>query len=72
VSAVCIDLHAFRDLPLHHKWIFLLHGELRVYLNGIVFLLQLQQLLPALLRDQFAVIDDIYAEKKGQKHKKEI
>ena len=46
--------------PLHHEWIFLLHGELRVDLDGIVFILQLQQLLPAVLRHQLAVFNNIW------------
>lgn len=50
-------------VPLHHERVFLLHGELRVDLDGIIFILQLQQLLPALLRHQLAVINDICEKK---------
>lgn len=46
-------------LPLYHEREFLFHGEVRVNLNGVIFILQLQQLLPALLCYQLAVIDDV-------------
>lgn len=47
------------DLPFHHEREFLFHSQVRVNLDGIIFMLQLQQLLLALLCDQFAVIDDV-------------
>lgn len=46
-------------LPFHHKWVFLLHGKVRVDLNGIIFILQLQQLRSTFFCYQPAVIDDI-------------
>lgn len=46
--------------PLHHEGVFLLHGEVRVDLDGVIFILQLQQFLPALLRHQLAVVDDVW------------
>lgn len=60
------------DLPLHHEWVFLLHGEVRVDLNGIILILQLQQLLPALLCYQLAVVDDICTEKRNDNHMKHV
>ena len=59
--AVCVCVCVCSGVsPLHHEWIFLLHGELRVDLDGIVFILQLQQLLPTVLRHQLAVFNNIW------------
>lgn len=50
-------------LPLYHEREFLFHGEVRVDLDGVIFILQLQQLLPALVCYQLAVIDDVCSQK---------
>ena len=54
-----------RALPLHHERVFLFHGEVWVDLNGIIFVLQLQQLLPALLCHQLAVVYYICTDKQN-------
>lgn len=59
-DGLCLHLClCWRVLPLHHERVLLLHGELGVDLDGIIFILQLQQLLPALLRHQLTIINDI-------------
>lgn len=50
------------DSPLHDERVLLLRAELRVDLDGIIFFLQLQHLLPELLCHQLAIIDDSCAE----------
>lgn len=52
------------DSPLHHERVLLLHGEVGVDLDGVVRVLQVQQLLPALLRHQLTVVDDVCSEAK--------
>lgn len=52
-------------LPLHHERVLLLHGEMRVDLDGVVFILQLQQLLSAFIRHQLGIINDICTKKEN-------
>lgn len=52
-------------LPLDHEGVLLLHGEVRVDLDGIILVFQLQQLLSALLCHQLAIINDICGKQDG-------
>lgn len=52
-------------LPLHHEWVLLLHGEMRVNLDGVIFILQLQQLLSAVVCHQLGIINDICTKKEN-------
>lgn len=58
-----LTLKTPRVLPLYYERVLLLHGEVRVDFNGIIFILQLQQLLPAFICHQLAIIDDICAKR---------